>query len=188
MFVYIIRHGESESNKTNMWTGWWDVKLTEKGREDALKAREYLKNVKFDKVFSSDLSRAYETATIVLPDYEIEKNEKLREFNVGSLSKNSHDITSKEEHEETARLGFAKYGGESKLDMKNRVAGFLHDIEPLDCENVAVFSHAGWLRGMMDLVTGIDQNRNTIHCKNCTISIYEYKNGMWKLWSWINPM
>lgn len=188
MFVYIIRHGESESNKTNMWTGWWDVKLTEKGREDALKAREYLKNVKFDKVFSSDLSRAYETATIVLPDYDIEKNEKLREFNVGSLSKNSYDITSKEEHEEARRLGYAKYGGESKLDMRNRIAGFLHDIEPFDCENVAVFSHAGWLREMMDLVTGIDQNRSAIHCKNCTIAIYEYKNGTWKLWSWINPM
>ena len=68
MRVYVIRHGESESNASKKWTGWMDVELTEKGKKDAEKAREVLKNIKFDKVYSSDLKRALDTMKIVLPE------------------------------------------------------------------------------------------------------------------------
>ena len=50
MRVYVVRHGESETNKIHYMTGWLDVSLTEKGREDALFARSVLEGVEFDKI------------------------------------------------------------------------------------------------------------------------------------------
>ena len=48
MFVYCIRHGESETNRDGKWTGWNNPLLTEKGEADAKKAGEIIKNVKFN--------------------------------------------------------------------------------------------------------------------------------------------
>ena len=64
MRVYVVRHGESETNKIHYMTGWLDVSLTEKGREDALFARSVLEGVEFDKIYSSDLVRALQTDKI----------------------------------------------------------------------------------------------------------------------------
>ncbi|MBQ3015525.1 MAG: histidine phosphatase family protein [Clostridia bacterium] len=58
MKLYITRHGESETNKKGCWTGWLDAQLTDKGLADAELARETLRGIKFDKVYSSDLIRA----------------------------------------------------------------------------------------------------------------------------------
>lgn len=60
--LYISRHGESEWNTLGKWTGWTDVSLTEKGKNDARALGEaFLKGVSFDAVYTSDLKRTYET-------------------------------------------------------------------------------------------------------------------------------
>lgn len=60
--LYIARHGESEWNTLGKWTGWTDVSLTEKGRNDARKVGEsFLENTKFDVIYTSDLKRTFET-------------------------------------------------------------------------------------------------------------------------------
>lgn len=60
--LYISRHGESEWNTLGKWTGWTDVSLTEKGKNDARALGEaFLKDVSFDAVYTSDLKRTYET-------------------------------------------------------------------------------------------------------------------------------
>ena len=61
MKLYLIRHGESETNKNGLWTGWLDVPLTEQGKEDAASASKIVSSVPFDKIYSSDLSRAIDT-------------------------------------------------------------------------------------------------------------------------------
>ena len=58
MKLYIVRHGESETNRKGLWTGWLDVALTDKGIADAERVRDTLRGIKFDKVYSSDLQRA----------------------------------------------------------------------------------------------------------------------------------
>ena len=85
MLVYLIRHGESQSNLDKIWSGWNDVPLTEKGKLDAKKAGEYLDGIKFDKIYSSDLSRAKNTAEIAIPGCEYEQTPLLREINVGEI-------------------------------------------------------------------------------------------------------
>ena len=72
MKLYVIRHGESEGNQLGVFSGWHQHNLTEKGREDARTAGRIISKVKFDKVYSSDLKRAMQTASICAPDYEVE--------------------------------------------------------------------------------------------------------------------
>lgn len=67
-YLVLLRHGQSEWNLANKFTGFHDVDLTEKGEQEAKKAGELLKNagIKFDAVFSSTQIRANRTAEIVL--------------------------------------------------------------------------------------------------------------------------
>ncbi len=65
MEIYIIRHGETDGNKKNQLQGRRNILLNEKGRAQAKEAREKLKDISFDVVYSSPLDRAKETAQIV---------------------------------------------------------------------------------------------------------------------------
>ena len=66
MELYVIRHGKTDWNKEYRFQGAHDIPLNEEGRQAARKLGEHLKDVHFDYVFSSPLSRAYETACIVI--------------------------------------------------------------------------------------------------------------------------
>ena len=85
MKLYVVRHGESESNRDKRFSGWSQVHLTEQGRRDAQRAGEMLAGLHFDRVYASDLPRALETARIALPDCAPEQRAQLRENNVGAF-------------------------------------------------------------------------------------------------------
>ena len=186
MKVYVIRHGESENNLNEKWTGWYDTPLTEKGKRDAAAAGEILKDVRFDKVYASDLSRAINTARIAIPGCEFEISSQLREINVGSLENQPNNIIGEEEIAHVFVHGYEKFGGESNEVFFGRVKSFAEGLECSGCENIAVFTHAGWLRRMLNFVMGLSLPRKNIVCNNCTVGIFEYKGGIWKLHSWIN--
>lgn len=188
MLLYVIRHGESETNLSKTWTGWNDVALTEKGRQDAAKAGEILKSVTFDKIYSSDLSRAIHTAKIAVPGCEPLTTPLLREINVGDLKGNPIDIVTAEERRHFAEVGYAERGGETREEMEQRIADFLRQVEALDCQKVAAFAHAGWLRTMLDMVVGVFLPREAVCCNNCTVAIFEYTEEVWRLHRWINPL
>ena len=186
MKVYIVRHGESEANKNDLWSGWLDVALTEKGKQDAMSAGKILSGVSFDKIYSSDLSRAKNTAEIAISGCEYETSPLLREFNAGSITGKKHDIISDEEKAHASINGYSAYGGESIHELEQRVLEFMHKLETLDCENVAVFSHDGFLRSFLDMVINARTERKNICCHNCTVAIFEYNGEWWALNSWIN--
>ena len=71
--LVLVRHGESQWNLKNRFTGWVDVDLSEKGREEARRAGEKLKGIKFDKAYTSALKRAQETLAIILKVIKQEK-------------------------------------------------------------------------------------------------------------------
>lgn len=66
MKIYIVRHGETNGNLRGVLQGWTDEPLKEKGRELAIITAQALSGIKFDIAISSPLSRAYETAEIIL--------------------------------------------------------------------------------------------------------------------------
>ena len=70
MRLYFIRHGQSEGNISDRHNAWAQVSLTEKGKQDAAMAGRILKNVHFDKVYTSDLIRTIQTQKISLPEVE----------------------------------------------------------------------------------------------------------------------
>ena len=71
--LILLRHGQSQWNFENKFTGWTDVPLTEKGQNEARKAGQLIKKhkIKIDKIFSSNLQRANKTAEIAIKEAEI---------------------------------------------------------------------------------------------------------------------
>ena len=183
MKLYVIRHGESENNRKSCFTGWMDVSLTEKGIEDAKKAGKLLADVPFDRIYSSDLRRAMDTARNAIPGCEPIPEPLLREISVGSL-----EGTPFADYVEAGSRPLVEYGGESGETFRGRIRSFLSQVANLDCRNVAAFSHGAWLCGALSEVLGVHlEAGERILCANCTVAIFEHRNGRWKLHSWINP-
>lgn len=188
MNVYIIRHGESENNLKKCWTGWKDAELTKKGYEDARYAGKILGNVSFDRIFSSDLSRACKTAETAIPGCPPETSPLLREINVGSLTDRPYSQTTKEDFAHIDASGYVSFGGESHEEFRARIRTFMKELEAIDCANAAVFTHSGFLRGFRDEVLGLRIPSDKFRCGNCTIGIFDCTKGVWRLHSWISPM
>ena len=186
MKVFVIRHGESETNRNGLWTGWLDVSLTEKGRAEAEQVGKLLSNINFDKIYASDLSRAKTTAEIALPACEYETLVELREVNVGSISGKPRDSINNIDKETVKKDGYWIFGGESPEEFDGRVKTFMKLLEGQSCENIAVFSHAGVLRKMLNTVLGTDVPRKNLLCRNCAVAVFEYSGNTWMLHSWIN--
>ena len=86
MKLFMVRHGQTTGNVAGLIYGQVDYPLTQKGREQATAIRPILERFKFNRVYSSDLSRAVETQQIALPGVEGIKTPLLREFDVGRLT------------------------------------------------------------------------------------------------------
>lgn len=186
MKIYVVRHGESETNLQKCWTGWMDVHLTEKGIADGKKAGAFLKGIVFDKVYTSDLIRAQETAQAALPGCSYETSPLLREINVGNIAGKPLNIITPEQKKRNAQMGYIDFEGESKEAFRGRVRQFMTQLEELDCENVAVFSHAGWLCALLETVLETSISRQRFYCGNCAISVYECGDHNWRLHNWVN--
>ena len=66
MVLFVIRHGESDYNKEQRFTGWYDSKLNENGINQAYNAGKILKNNNIKHIFTSNLSRAIDTTTCIV--------------------------------------------------------------------------------------------------------------------------
>lgn len=188
MKLYVIRHGQSENNLLGRYTGWADVSLTRQGVREAERAGEMLKGISFDKIYSSDLTRARQTAQAAIPGCTYETTELLREINVGSLAGRSFASLTAQERSDMLKSGFEPFGGEKRKDFCDRLRAFLRQTEQLDCENVAAFSHAGCLRTMLNEVVGCRLEYSAVCCENCAMAVFAFEKGVWKLHSWINPL
>lgn len=188
MKLYLIRHGESEANTNRLHAGWQQVALTEKGKSQARQAGEYLKTIQFDKIFSSDLIRAEQTVQNALPDLAYETDSLLREINVGTLRGKTKEECCQEYGESylvnKAAHDFTVYGGENEKMLLDRVEQFMSKIENHSFERVAVFAHEGFIRGMLEKVLDFKVAVGKVCFDNCMISVFEFKDGNWRLCAW----
>lgn len=83
--IYVIRHGEVQSNIDGIISGWNDESLTDKGVEQAIKMRDELQDINFDIIYSSPVLRAKQTALIVALNENIIYDERLSERNPGAM-------------------------------------------------------------------------------------------------------
>ena len=162
--LVLVRHGESEWNKKNLFTGWRDVGLTEKGVAEARAAGKRLKaqGLHFDIAFTSVLSRAQRTLDLVLEEMgetniTVFKDQALNERDYGDLSGLNKDDARKKWGEEQVHIWRRSYdvappGGESLKDTAARVLPYyIQEILPrvLRGDNVIVVAHGNSLRALV---------------------------------------
>lgn len=160
--LVVVRHGQSEWNKQNKFTGWVDVDLAEKGIEEARKAGEKLKGMHFDNAFTSDLKRAQRTLDIILKeigqsDLQVKKDKALNERMYGDLQGLDKDETREKFGEEQVHIWRRSYdiappNGESLKDTAERVIPYYEEhIKPLllKGKNVIVAAHGNSLRALI---------------------------------------
>ena len=133
--IVLLRHGESQWNLENRFTGWVDVPLSAKGEEEARAAGRKLQSYRFDRAFTSVLMRANETLRIVLEaigqtSIPIEKDQALNERMYGDLQGLNKSETAKKYGEQQVRIWRRSYdirppGGESLKDTAERVLPLL---------------------------------------------------------------
>ena len=132
MKLYLVRHGQSESNLNGVFSGWAQISLTEQGLADARCAGEYLQKLSFDRIYSSDLLRAIQTARTALPGCEPVQLPLLRENNVGTLQGRSSKECQTEYGERfwvtPTGADFTRFGGENHDMVRSRVRAFLDNV------------------------------------------------------------
>lgn len=162
--LVLVRHGESEWNRLNLFTGWRNPDLTEKGLIEARVAGRAIKyeGIRFDIAFTSGLKRAQHTLDIILSelnqtDVPVERSDKLNERDYGELSGLNKDEARKKWGEEQVMIWRRSYdiappGGESLKDTLARVRPYYEsDIWPhiVMGKNVLVAAHGNSLRALI---------------------------------------
>ncbi len=165
--LVLVRHGESEWNKLNLFTGWRDVGLTETGTAEAHRAGKLIKaqGLVFDIAYTSALKRAQLTLEIMLEELgqqglETIKDQALNERDYGDLSGLNKDDARKRWGDEQVHIwrrsfDIAPPGGESLKDTAARVLPYYEaKILPqvLAGKNVLVAAHGNSLRALIMLL------------------------------------
>ena len=149
MKIYIMRHGETAWNAENRILGSTDMPLNEKGRAQAREAAEKMKDIRFDVIYTSCLSRSMETglAVAALQDCPVIHEPCLNEHDFGEFE--GKDRLS-EFYQSEKRKCFKRYpGGESFLDVAARVYPFISSLmedSSLQDKTVLITSHGGICR------------------------------------------
>ena len=163
-FLVLVRHGQSEWNAKNLFTGWKNPGLTPAGEKEAANAGSLIKerNIKFSVMFTSALKRAQITGQMILEgiaqtDIEVIKNQALNERDYGDLAGLNKDDARKEWGEEQVHIWRRSYdipppGGESLKNTAERVLPYFNSsILPrlLEGENILVAAHGNSLRSLV---------------------------------------
>lgn len=162
--LVLVRHGQSEWNLKNLFTGWKNPDLTEQGIAEAKKAGEQLRDLKlkFDLAFTSDLSRAQKTLELILTEIgqeglETVKNQALNERDYGDITGMNKDEAREKFGEEQVHIWRRSFdvpppGGESLKMTAERVLPYYHkEILPqvLSGKSIIVAAHGNSLRALI---------------------------------------
>ena len=191
--LVLVRHGQSEWNAKNLFTGWKDPKLTDLGIQEAIKAGDLLetRNLKFDLMYTSDLFRAQETGRLILEqmsqtDIQVIEDQSLNERNYGDLAGLNKDEAREKWGEEQVHIWRRSFdvpppGGESLKNTAERVLPYFEiEIMPKVKEglNILVAAHGNSLRALvMELEKISSEEIVKLEIATGDPLTYEYSNG-----------
>mgnify|MGYP005744799473 CR=1 FL=1 len=192
-YLVLVRHGQSEWNAKNLFTGWKDPDLTHKGIEEAVNAGKKINEygLTFSCMFTSALVRAQNTAKIILKEIEQEdiptyQDKNLNERAYGSLTGMDKDEARQKFGSEQVQIWRRSFDtcppdGESLKDTYNRVVPYFQkNILPrlADGKNVLVSAHGNSLRALVKLIENISEN-DIVKLEIATGQpiIYKYQDG-----------
>ena len=168
--LVLVRHGQSEWNERNLFTGWKNPDLTQLGVEEARQAGRELEDLgyRFKMLFSSDLQRAQRTGDLIL---DMMKNDlckkiydyRLNERNYGDLAGLNKDDARKRWGEKQVHIWRRSYdvsppGGESLRDTAERVIPFFEEVISPELEesgDVLIVAHGNSLRALVMKIEGL---------------------------------
>ncbi len=183
--IYFIRHGETKWNTIGKIQGWKDSRLTDLGINQANKAAEYLnkyESTNIDIIYSSDLSRAYDTAEIINNKLKLDiiESELLRENSFGIWEgKTKEDILEFDSkgYENWLRIPEESSieDGETLDELRKRVKKFLDSI--VDYENILIVSHSVTIKMLILVLLNMDNKHfKNLSMNNTGISKIEVKD------------
>ncbi len=169
-FLVLLRHGQSEWNQKNIFTGFVDVSLSPQGEKEAERAKIALKKYHFDAVFCSALKRTQETARIVLGEHiptEYICDAALNERHYGDLQGKNKDEVRAQYGPEQVHIWRRSFdvrppGGESLKDTCDRVIPYyIKEILPRlqKGKNILVSAHGNSLRALIKHLENISDDR-----------------------------
>ena len=187
MELYIMRHGQTDMNKDKLLQGRLDVKLNEEGRAQAKAAAELLasKGVEFDKVYSSHLKRAMETAMIVSgkKQGDMVLDDRIIEMEYGPYEGKEYSAFDGEMLDFIHNPAEAKApnGVEPLEALTRRVGGFLDDIKVWSKrQTVLVMTHGVAIRAIIGYLMNLNKPDKAVwamEIKNCSIIHVTMENG-----------
>ena len=180
--LVLLRHGQSQWNLENRFTGWTDVSLTPAGRSDAVLAGKSLKDMRFDVVFMSRLKRSPETLEGFIEghgqqDIPVIVDSALNERHYGELQGLNKSETIKKFGEEQVKLWRRSYstrppGGESIEDCERRTWPFFRQYvlpELVVGKNVLIVAHGNSLRPIIKNLDGMKPDDAAIMEISCSV-------------------
>jgi probable phosphoglycerate mutase len=185
--LLLVRHGETDWNAESRWQGHFDPSLNELGRRQAEALADQLSEEGIDAVYSSDLRRALETATIVARRIGVSVRPllELREIDVGSWSGLTMDEIRTQLPDAIERLrdhGYGWEGGETPEELQVRVVRALREIVAAHPDGrVLVVTHGGVVRVAGAEASGLpyaEYRRRVGVVGNCAVSRLSCENGI----------
>ena len=189
--LLIIRHGYSESNEKDLFVGHGNVDLTERGRLQAQLTANYLKSIKIDVIYSSDLDRAVQTAepTSKSKNLPIITSKNLREIYAGEWEFVSYEEIGKKYSEAWSLWSNDIYnayctGGETILELQDRIYKELERLCKInDGKTVLAVSHGSSIRSFVSKVLNLTPAQATElkFPPNASVSTFTYENGTFSM-------
>lgn len=180
MKLFLVRHGETDWNKINKLQGSTDIPLNDKGREQAQRAAEKLKEKEFDMILSSPLKRAYETAQIInkYHNKKIKKDIELVERDFGRLEGMDYKKLELKMLDVKIRNLYKKYEIETPEEFKKRAEKFWTKFHKRYFgKTILIVAHSAFLKMFLSIILEEPYHkfRKTVIKKNASISILEFE-------------
>jgi len=190
--ILLVRHGQSEANNLDVFAGNYDVELTELGHKQAQSTAKYIaENYKVDKVYASDLKRAYKTAEIIAEKFglEVVAEKNFREIFAGEWEAVKFDELAEKYPEDWNKwrndLGNSRCtGGESVRELGERVINALKKVaEENDGKTVVIGTHATPVRASQCVLGeyGYDRMMEFPWVSNASVTEVDYVDGKFTL-------
>lgn len=185
MNLFVFRHGETDWNLEKRFQGRTDIPLNHTGKAQAQGLAQELKKLALVKVYSSDLSRAHETACIAF-EGEVSTHKELQEANLGDIEKLQISEIEKKYgkgfmdnwfSDDPSTMDFQFPNGESKREHQERLKNFLQALYSTHRgESVGISTHGGSLRRILELCKKPPQG---LRIRNCDLFHLKFNGEEW---------
>ena len=191
MRLYLIRHGRTSNNLSQVAQGWADPDLDEVGFHQAELVAKYFESIPLDQIFSSDLKRSVQTATPTSTHHglNIITTQLLRERSMGELenapmAELRHAFDSEVERTGESRYKCRPRGVESAYDVMNRVTQFAQSLST-DLNHVAVFTHGMAEECLLCALIGAPvESSRSFNFDNASVTSVTWNFDVWQLESY----